>query len=158
MEHSGSKLSTSKVLILTTNSPLKVAMARPKRLSPSLPASIGTVSPSLLINYRGTFAKLDLIEVLAAADAHGVVVVTGADHSVGAAGGWILGGGHSLLSPQYGLGVDNALQFEVVTPDGQLRTANACQEKDLFWALRGGGAGFGVSHSSPIFIEVGILR
>ena len=84
--------------------------------------------------------------MITAADAHGVVVVSGAARTVGAAGGWILGGGHSAISPQYGLGVDNVLQFEVVTPDGQLRTANACQEKDLFWALRGGGAGFGVGH------------
>lgn len=56
----------------------------------------------------------------------------------------VLGGGHSSLSPQYGLGVDNVLQFEIVTPDGQLRIVNQYQEKDLFWALRGGGTGFGV--------------
>ncbi|KIM28702.1 hypothetical protein M408DRAFT_131454 [Serendipita vermifera MAFF 305830] len=79
-----------------------------------------------------------------AASEHGVVVVSGASYSVGAAGGWILGGGHSSLSPQYGLGVDNVLQFEIVTPDGKLRTVNQFQNKDLFWALRGGGHGFGV--------------
>ncbi|PVG02323.1 FAD-binding domain-containing protein [Serendipita vermifera] len=79
-----------------------------------------------------------------AADEHGVIVVGGASYSVGAAGGWILGGGHSSLSPQYGLGVDNVVQFEIVTPDGELRTANAYKNKDLFWALRGGGPGFGV--------------
>ncbi|CAG8523836.1 13200_t:CDS:10 [Acaulospora colombiana] len=43
------------------------------------------------------------------------------------------------LSPEYGLGIDNAVQFEIVTPDGELRTANAYQHKDLFWASRGGG-------------------
>lgn len=37
------------------------------------------------------------------------------------------------------------LQFTIVTPDGRLRIANACQNSDLFWALRGGGGGtFGV--------------
>ena len=38
----------------------------------------------------------------------------------------------------------DVLQFEIVTPDGVLRTANKYQEKDLFWALRGSGPGFGV--------------
>lgn len=57
----------------------------------------------------------------------------------------IQGGGHSVLSNVYGLGADRVLQLRVVTPDGQLRVANACQNPDLFWALRGGGGGtFGV--------------
>ena len=30
------------------------------------------------------------------------------------------------------------LQFKVVTPDGQYRIANECQNEDLFFALRGG--------------------
>lgn len=42
-----------------------------------------------------------------AADAKNLLVVGGHSTSVGAAGGWILGGGHSSLSPQYGLGVDS---------------------------------------------------
>ncbi|CAG8676904.1 595_t:CDS:2, partial [Acaulospora colombiana] len=84
------------------------------------------------------------LDVNKAADEHGVTVVGGASYSVGAAGGWILGGGHSSLSPQYGLGVDNVVQFEIVTPDGELRIVNAYKNKDLFWALRGGGPGFGV--------------
>lgn len=72
------------------------------------------------------------------------MIVGGTSYSVGAAGGWVLGGGHSSLSPQYGLGVNNVIQFEIVTPDGELRIANAHQNQDLFWALRGGGPGFGV--------------
>ncbi|KAJ6554226.1 hypothetical protein B0H19DRAFT_1262614 [Mycena capillaripes] len=55
------------------------------------------------------------------------------------------GGGHSVLSNTMGLGVDRVLQFKVVTPDGELRAASACQNQDLFFALRGGGGGtFGV--------------
>jgi hypothetical protein len=40
--------------------------------------------------------------------------------------------------------VSDVLEFEIVTPDGKVRTANKYQEEDLFWALRGGGPGFGV--------------
>lgn len=35
--------------------------------------------------------------------------------------------------------VDQAVEFEVVTADGQLRTINQCNEPELFYALRGGG-------------------
>ncbi|KAG0258885.1 hypothetical protein DFQ27_004393 [Actinomortierella ambigua] len=75
----------------------------------------------------------------------GRIAVGGADPTVGAGGGFCSGGGHGVLSPMHGLCVDNVLQFTVVTADGQLRVANAYQNQDLFWALRGGGAGtFGV--------------
>jgi hypothetical protein len=54
-------------------------------------------------------------------------------------------GGHSPVSAQYGLGVDQFLEFKVVTADGQLKVANKVSNPDLFWALRGGGGGnFGV--------------
>lgn len=46
-------------------------------------------------------------DVYKAANDTGVVVVGAGSYSVGAAGGWVLGGGHSSLSPQYGLGVDS---------------------------------------------------
>jgi hypothetical protein len=53
--------------------------------------------------------------------------------------------GHGPLSSTYGLGVDNVLEIEIVTPNGVLQTANRCTNPDLFWALRGGGGGtFGV--------------
>jgi hypothetical protein len=54
-------------------------------------------------------------------------------------------GGHSPVSAQYGLGVDQFLEFKVVTADGKLKVANKISNPDLFWALRGGGGGnFGV--------------
>ncbi|KAF8876324.1 FAD-binding domain-containing protein [Infundibulicybe gibba] len=84
-------------------------------------------------------------EIYALAEENNVTFVGGADTTVGASGGWIQGGGHSPLSVTMGLGVDRVLQFKVVTPDGQLRTANKCTNPDLFFALRGGGGGtFGV--------------
>ncbi|KAF8800857.1 FAD-binding domain-containing protein [Phlegmacium glaucopus] len=69
--------------------------------------------------------------------------------TVGAAGGWVMGGGHSALSPKFGLGVDNVLQFTIVLADGSLITTNSFQHPDLFWALRGGGGGtYGVVTST----------
>lgn len=50
-------------------------------------------------------------EAYDAADAAGRVLVGGvsAGGSVGAAGGWMQGGGHSALSPTYGLGTSTHL-------------------------------------------------
>jgi hypothetical protein len=56
-----------------------------------------------------------------------------------------MGGGHGFFSNRYGLGVDNVLEFEIVTPAGDIVIANDNLHQDLFWALRGGGGGtFGV--------------
>ena len=65
--------------------------------------------------------------------------------SVGVAGGFLQGGGFGSYSRKFGTAAASLLEAEVVTADGQIRIANACQNQDLFWALRGGGGGtFGV--------------
>ena len=48
---------------------------------------------------------------------------------------------------KYGLTIDNLLAVEVVTADGEVVTASAEHNQDLFWALRGGGGNFGVATS-----------
>jgi len=68
-------------------------------------------------------------------------VTGGNEGSVGLAGGFGQGGGHGIFGPSYGLMVDNAVEFDVVTADGQQRTINRCNDPDLFWAMRGGGGG-----------------
>ena len=88
-------------------------------------------------------------ETYAAANAHGVDIIGGADPTVGL--GLLMGGGHGPLTAKYGLAADQALEFEVVTWDGQLLIANCEQNTDLFWALRGGGgASFGVVTSVTV--------
>ncbi|KAH7304249.1 hypothetical protein B0I35DRAFT_454763 [Stachybotrys elegans] len=78
-------------------------------------------------------------------DGTGYFIVGGSCTTVGAAGGWLAGGGNSILTPILGLGVDNALQIKAVLPNGTYITANRCQNQDLFFAMRGGGGGtFGV--------------
>lgn len=77
-------------------------------------------------------------------------VVGGGSKSV-TVGGYLTGGGHSILSPRYGMAADNVLELEVVTPMGKVVTANECQNEDLFWAMRGGGGStFGVMTSVTI--------
>lgn len=80
-------------------------------------------------------------DVYAAADAAGVTVVGGSEISVSAAGGYTLGGGHSWTGPAYGMAVDNVLRFTAVLANGSSVVASACENTDLFWALRGGGGG-----------------
>lgn len=81
-------------------------------------------------------------------------ILCGYSPTVGLSGGWVMGGGHSILTNVYGLGVDRVLQFKIVTPDGKLRIANACQNTDLFWALRGGGGGtYGLVLESTHIVE-----
>ncbi|KAI9707028.1 MAG: hypothetical protein M1820_004616 [Bogoriella megaspora] len=80
------------------------------------------------------------------AQANNITIVGGTDKTVGAGGGWLNGGGHSVLSNTLGLGVDNALQIKAVLPNGTYVTANRCQNQDIFFALRGGGgSAFGVN-------------
>ena len=70
-----------------------------------------------------------------------MLVTVGAADSVGIAGGFGQGGGHGPLGPAYGLMVDQAVEFDIITADGELRTINECNDPDLFWAMRGGGGG-----------------
>ena len=76
---------------------------------------------------------------------HGRYVQGGGCTSVGAAGGFMQGGGFGSWSKKYGIAAASMLEAEVITADGKLLVANACQNQDLFWALRGGGGGtFGI--------------
>ncbi|KAI9794451.1 MAG: hypothetical protein M1816_005521 [Peltula sp. TS41687] len=87
-------------------------------------------------------AGVQLLELYEAAKARGLTVVAGGGGStIGAAGGYIQGGGHSLLGNLYGASTDNVLEFTVVTASGDLVTANADINPDLYFALRGGGGG-----------------
>ena len=73
------------------------------------------------------------------------LMINVAGHASIGFGGYVTGGGHSLLSFQKGLAADGILEMSVVLPSGEIVTANACQNRDLFWALRGGGGStFGV--------------
>ncbi|THH08033.1 hypothetical protein EW145_g2989 [Phellinidium pouzarii] len=76
-----------------------------------------------------------------AAEAAGKMVVGGTAANVVPAGGYGQGAGHSAFSPVFGLAADNCLEYNIVIANGSFITANEVENTDLFWALRGGGAG-----------------
>ncbi|KAK6594228.1 hypothetical protein H4I96_11141 [Botrytis cinerea] len=70
--------------------------------------------------------------------------VGGANVDVGVVG-WATGGGHGVMTGAHGQGADNIIEASLVTPAGEILTANEKQNTDIFWAIRGGGGGtFGV--------------
>jgi hypothetical protein len=104
-------------------------------------------------HYRGKAitmgAGIQGFEAYELADASGLQVVGGECPTVGLAGGYSQGGGHSALASRYGLGADQVLRWDVVDGKGNIITATRDNAySDLFWALSGGGGGtYGVVYS-----------
>ena len=75
--------------------------------------------------------------------AKGVWFPVGTCPTVGIAG-LTLGGGFGRLMRRMGTTADNLREATIVLADGRVVVCSATREPELFWALRGGGAGFGV--------------
>jgi FAD/FMN-containing dehydrogenase len=76
------------------------------------------------------------------AQVHGLAAPGGVVSETGV-GGLTLSGGLGWLRGKCGLSIDNVLSVDIVTADGQIRTASPTQSTDLYWAVRGGGGNFG---------------
>ncbi|KAJ5215361.1 isoamyl alcohol oxidase [Penicillium cinerascens] len=90
-------------------------------------------------------------EVYAALHKHNLVMVGGECATVGLAGGYTQGGGHSALSSRFGLAADQTLEWELVDGKGRQLHASPTDNADLYWALSGGGGGtYGVVTSLTV--------
>ena len=111
---------------------LTLDLSRMRHISVDPDARLAHVGPGCLLK--------DLDQ---ATQAHGLATVLGFISEVGVAG-LTLGGGLGYLTRRFGWTVDNLLEVEIVTADGQIRTASRDQHAELYWAVRGAGANLGV--------------
>lgn len=81
-------------------------------------------------------AGTQMLELDEQAHVRNLTIVSGGAGTVGL-GGYLTGGGHAALSSTYGMAADQVLEMEIVTPGGKILTINECQNRDLFWAMRG---------------------
>jgi FAD/FMN-containing dehydrogenase len=106
-------------------------------LSPMRGVHVNARARTVRVQGGATWADVDReTQVFGLATPGGVVSTTGV-------AGLTLHGGLGHLRRPYGLSIDNLLSVDVVTADGQLRTASAGENPDLFWAARGAGSNFG---------------
>lgn len=88
-------------------------------------------------------------ELVGAAYDHDAQVVTGNCNCIGVMGA-LLGGGYSRLMGKHGFMVDNVLSIKMVDAYGVLRTVSVSSERELWFALRGAGANFGIVTSAVL--------
>jgi len=102
----------------------------------------GTVPPQPAVSVGSGAKFIQLYDFVTTQ--HGRYVQGGGCTSVGI-GGHVQTGGFGSFSKYGGLVAASLLEAEIVTADGEIRIVNACSHPDLFLALKGGGAGFGVT-------------
>jgi len=101
-----------------------------------------SVSASGGVGTVGAGARLG--DVYEALQEHGLAIPAGTCPEVGVAG-LTLGGGLGILGRKHGVTSDHLIGTEIVLADGRILECDEHRDEDLFWALRGAGAGnFGV--------------
>jgi len=106
------------------------------------------VTPMASVSVSGGLATVGagarLGGVYQALEQHGLAIPAGTCPPVGVAG-LTLGGGLGILGRSYGVTSDRLLAAQVVLADGRVLDCDEHHHQELFWALRGAGAGnFGV--------------
>jgi hypothetical protein len=82
-------------------------------------------------------------QVITAAAPHGLTALHGSSPTVGVIG-YLLHGGLSFYGRRHGVAANGVRAIELVTAAGDHVRVDAGHDPDLFWALRGGGGGFGI--------------
>jgi FAD/FMN-containing dehydrogenase len=119
-------------------------------LSPMSGIKVRAEQRRVAVQAGATWAALD-----SATQHHGLATTGPTVSSVGVAGS-TLGGGTGWLSRKFGHSLDNLVSAELVTVQGDLVTASADTEPDLFWGLRGAGHNLGIVTSLEFEVhEVG---
>ncbi len=98
----------------------------------------GRVAPMPAVSAQSGAVWIDLY--YAVTTLGGRYVQGGGCTDVGVAG-LVQSGGFGSFSKGFGTAASSLLEAEIVTADGQVRVVNACQDAELFWALKGGGGG-----------------
>jgi FAD/FMN-containing dehydrogenase len=132
---------------------LKVAAQGTGHAATSLGSLAGTILLKTMrmggveVDPAGRTARVEagalLGELAVAAGEHGLAVLSGSSPDVGVVG-FSLGGGIGWLSRRHGIACNSISAIELVTAEGEMVRADAHNEPDLFWAMRGGGGNFGV--------------
>ncbi|KAI9032444.1 hypothetical protein DFJ74DRAFT_654404 [Hyaloraphidium curvatum] len=95
--------------------------------------------PDPYVRFDGGARVADIDEIIAR---RGYVTPLGTYQGIGV--GSVLGGGVGYLSRQLGLSIDQVVEAEVVTSEGQIIVCSAKDNPDLFWGIRGAGSNFGI--------------
>jgi alkanesulfonate monooxygenase SsuD/methylene tetrahydromethanopterin reductase-like flavin-dependent oxidoreductase (luciferase family)/FAD/FMN-containing dehydrogenase len=91
-------------------------------------------------------------QVAAALEPYGWALSSGDYGGVGV-GGLATAGGIGFLGRKHGLTIDHLRAVEMVLADGSVVRASATENPDLFWAVRGAGANFGIVTSFEFEVD-----
>ncbi|MDP9028541.1 MAG: LLM class flavin-dependent oxidoreductase [Actinomycetota bacterium] len=91
-------------------------------------------------------------EVATELGAHGWALTSGDYGGVGV-GGLATAGGIGWLAREHGLTIDHLVRVHVVLADGSELDASADENPELFWAMRGAGANFGIATSFDFIVD-----
>ncbi|KAF2472977.1 FAD-binding domain-containing protein [Lindgomyces ingoldianus] len=86
-------------------------------------------------------AGIQAFDAYKAMSTYNMTMIVAGGSTVGLAGGFVQGGGHSTYTSFYGLAADQVLRIQAVTASGKFVNADAEENEDLYWAFRGGGGG-----------------
>lgn len=88
-------------------------------------------------------AGTPVIDIVTAAERHGLTIRHGSAPDIGIAG-YATGGGLGFYGRTYGLAADQLVGASIVTPDGELVHVDDERDPDGMWGLRGGRANLGL--------------